>query len=326
MTESSTGRFQIQVIPEDPTLVLKSVREGLTGSPRSISPHFFYDDYGSELFERSTELPEYYPTRSEESILRAVVQDVVRVTRAEELIELGSGAATKTRVLLDAMHKQGKLRRYLPFDVSEGIVRRVAKELMTEYPGLDVDAVVGDFTSELGAIPGGKNRLLVFLGGTIGNFRPREAVTFLKRLGQALDGGDYFLLGTDLIKDVNRLEAAYNDNQGVTALFNKNALRVLNRFLDSDFDPDGFEHHAFYNPDENRIEMWLRSLRSQRIRLPRIDLEFTLSDGEAILTEVSRKFDRKSVESLLTQSGFELIEFYTDPENLFALSLARRTS
>ena len=325
MTESPRGSFQIQVIPEDPKVVLKSVREGLTGSPRSISPRFFYDDHGSKLFERITELPEYYPTRTEESILKAVADDMVRVSGAEELIELGSGAATKTRILLDAMREQGKLRRYLPFDVSEGMVRRVADELLAEYAEIEIDAVVGDFTSGLHSIPGGMNRLLVFLGGTIGNFRRHEAVTFLKNLRQALDGGDYFLLGADLIKDVNRLEAAYNDRQGVTALFNKNALCVLNRLLEGDFDPEGFEHHAFYNAKDQRIEMWLRSMRSQEIHLPKIELEFLLSDGEAILTEVSRKFDRKTVESMLTQSGFELVEFYTDPENLFALALARRS-
>jgi L-histidine N-alpha-methyltransferase len=236
-------RLEIQITPENPAGLLPGIREGLSRSPREISSRFLYDDAGSKLFEQITELPEYYQTRTEEKILREVAGELIQETRAEELIELGSGAATKTRILLDAMKSVGSLGRYIPFDVSEGIVHRVAEEILEEYPEIRVHAVVADFNEHM-EIPPGHWQLCIFLGGTIGNFEPDAAVGFIRNLGRQLESGDHFLLGTDLIKDKARLEAAYNDSQGVTAAFNKNSLLVLNNLLDGNFDPEAFEHHA----------------------------------------------------------------------------------
>jgi len=318
------SRLEFTITPEDPEAVLRQLRQRLLRRPREIPARFFYDDAGSRLFERITELPEYYQTRTEERILRESAADIVARTGAEELIELGSGAATKTRVLLDAMRAAGRLRRYVPFDVSEGIMRRVAMELLEEYPELQVHAVVADFTEHLDGIPEGSGQLCIFLGGTIGNFTGPEARRFLGEVAGQMRPGGCLLLGTDLIKDPRRLEAAYNDAEGVTAAFNRNALRVLNRKLDGDFDPEAFEHRAPYNAAEHRIEMWLRSRRRQRVRLPRIDLDFTLEEGEEILTEISVKYDRALAAALLAGAGFRPVAFYTDPEQLFALTLARK--
>ena len=212
----------------------------------------------------------------------------------------------------------------MPFDVSEGIVRRTADELVGLYPDLTVHAVVGDFLAHLDRIPDGYRQLCIFLGGTIGNFKPGRATAFLAELGAQMKPGDFLLMGTDLIKSRARLEAAYNDAQGVTAEFNLNSLRVLNDLLDGDFDPAAFTHRSFYNEAEHRIEMWVRSERDQTVRLPRLDMELTLPEGEAIRTEISRKFDRNKVVELLAAGGFELARWYTDPEELFALSLARK--
>jgi len=324
MSLTRDQRIDLEVHERDDDDLLPSIREGLLRNPREISPRFFYDDHGSRLFEQICELPEYYQTRTEEKILRDVVRDLVAETRVEEVVELGSGAATKTRVILDELERAGSLRRYVPFDVSEGIVRRTAGELTARYPDLVVHAVVGDFLAHLDRVPDGYRQLVIFLGGTIGNFKPAEASAFLAELGSQMKTGDYFLMGTDLIKDAARLEAAYNDAAGVTAEFNRNALRVLNDLLDGDFDPEAFEHVAFFNEPDHQIEMWLRSTRDQSVRLPKLDLEFTLVEGETILTEISRKFDREKVEHLLASGGFELARWYPDPENLFALSLARK--
>jgi L-histidine N-alpha-methyltransferase len=316
--------FAIDVVPEDPHAVLESLREGLTRSPREISPRFFYDDVGSRLFEEITELPEYYPTRTEEVILRACAADVVLRSCPETLIELGPGAAMKTRLLLDAMQKAGSLRTYVPFDVSESMVRRVASELLGEYPNLEVHGVVADFAHHLDRLPPRKRQLCIFLGGTIGNFRPAEAARFLRHLARRLLPGDHFLLGTDLVKPVARLEAAYNDAAGVTAAFNRNVLQVVNRLTGGNFDPERFAHRAVYNAGAAWIEMWLTSTDRQHVSLPGIDLEFTIERGEEILTELSAKYDRPRVDALVAGAGLEMVQFYTDPENLFALSLSRK--
>lgn len=303
----------------------KDLRQALEERPRRIPSRFFYDDRGSELFEEITELPEYYPTRTEAAILRTVADDVAARSRAGELVELGSGAATKTRILLDALERTGRLQRYVPMDVSEAPVRRSAQELASRYPDLEVHGVVGDFLQHLDRIPdSGVRRLVVFLGGTIGNFLPEGAVGFLRTVHDAMSSGDYFLLGTDLVKDVARLEAAYDDSKGVTAEFNKNILRVVNRLTDGDFDPDRFRHRAFYDLENRWIEMRLVSREEQTIHLPGIDLTFDLAEGEEILTEISAKYDREKVQDLLTHAGFEPVEWYTDDEKLFGLTLARR--
>ncbi|MFP3941527.1 MAG: L-histidine N(alpha)-methyltransferase, partial [Thermoanaerobaculia bacterium] len=268
--------------------------------------------------------PEYYPTRSERRILERHAGEIVRTSGASELVELGSGAATKTRLLLDAMADQGCLDLYVPFDVSEAMVAEVARGFTTLYPGLRVHGLVGDFLAHLGEIPAGGRRLAAFLGGTIGNLRPPEAAAFLERLAARLDPGDWFLLGTDLIKDPAVIEAAYNDSAGVTAEFNRNILRVLNRVAGGDFDPEGFRHRAFYDRELHRIEMRLVAERAHRVRLEELALELELAAGEELLTEVSVKYDRAGARELLAEAGFELTGWYTDPDGLFGLSLARR--
>jgi len=304
--------------------VLQTLREGLTRSPREIPPRFFYDDVGSRLFEEITRLPEYYPTRTEEIVLRASAKDVIARSHPETLIELGPGAAMKTRLLLDAMERTGSLRTYVPFDVSESMVRRVGNELLAEYPRLEVHGIVADFAHHLDRLPHRARQLCIFLGGTIGNFRPAEAARFLRHIARRLSPGDHFLLGTDLVKPVARLEAAYNDTAGVTAMFNRNVLRVVNRLTGGNFVPERFEHRAIYNRQAAWIEMWLTSTAAQHVILPGIDLEFAIADGEELLTEISAKYDRPRIDALVASAGLEMVAFYTDPENLFALSLSRK--
>ncbi len=330
MTRSRTGgalgkRIVIDVQEQlDPKETLSDLRLGLLRTPREISPKFFYDDHGLALFERICELPEYYQTRTERALLARFADRIVDSSRAEVLVELGSGSSAKTRLLLDAMVRADRLSLYVPFDVNQSFVRQVAADLTAGYRGLRVHGVVGDFMKHLVYIPDGGRRLVIFLGGTIGNLQTHQAVALLSEVSDRMSAGEIFLLGTDLIKDVDRLEAAYNDSQGVTAEFNKNALRVVNGLLDGDFDPEGFEHRAFYNRERDRIEMRLRSKRQQVVRLAEIEMEIAFQPGEEILTEISAKYDRAGVEALLRESGFELVEWLTDPENLFALSLAKK--
>jgi L-histidine N-alpha-methyltransferase len=309
----------------DPARELEEIRAGLLRTPRETDPKYFYDDLGSALFESICELPEYYQTRTEHALLQSIAPGIVERTGIAELVELGAGNASKTRVLLDAMADAGALQLYVPFDFSAGILRRVAGELVAEYPGLRVHGVVADFTETMYEIPAGVDeRLVAFLGGTIGNFTPADAARFLRRLAARMRRGDWLLLGTDLIKDVRRLEAAYDDAAGVTAEFNKNVLRVLNARLGGDFDPDRFRHRAFYDRRRHWIEMRLVSTAAQRVHLPVIDLELQLGRGEEIRTEISTKYDRSRAGALLENGGFDLVEWHTDPESLFALSLARR--
>ena len=300
------------------------LRGSLSETPRRLPSRFFYDDVGSELFEEICTLPEYYPTRTERAILEHRAAEIVATSGAEELVELGSGAATKTEILLDAMAAAGQLRLYVPFDVSEVMVERVAERLVARYDGLAVHGVVGDFLSHLGAIPEGGRRLAAFLGGTIGNFAPDRGREFLAKVSRRLAAGDHVLLGTDLIKDVATVEAAYNDSRGVTAAFNLNILTVLNRLADADFDRRAFRHRAFWNPDRHRIEMRLVSRRRQRVTLRELDMTIDLAEGEEILTEISTKYDRDKVEALLHGTGLDLVGWYTDPDERFALSLSRK--
>jgi len=316
--------IRIRVTPEDPRQVLDGLREGLLRSPREISPRFLYDDRGSILFEKICEQPEYYQTRTENRILERVAGRVAELTEAEELVEIGSGAARKTRVLLDAMAGRGRLKRFLPFDVSEGILRRAAEELIEEYPGLVVYGMVGDFTEHLDRVPLDRRSLCIFLGGTIGNFTEAGAGIFLEEVSGLLPPGGYFLIGVDLIKDTDRLERAYKDAAGITAAFNRNSLRVLNGLVDGDFDPEGFAHRAFYNEAEHRIEMWLDALRPQHVRLRRLDLELAFGTGDSIRTEISVKYDPARMRRMLGSAGFDIVEMFSDPEELFALFLARR--
>ena len=284
----------------------------------------FYDERGSTLFEQICELPEYYQTRTEHQLLVRWADEIVALSGAEELVELGSGAATKTRVLLDAMERAGQLRYFVPFDVDESIVRRVSEELVQEYPGLQIHGVAGDFLVHLEHIPEGGKRLVVILGGTIGNLPPIAAEDFLTAVNTEMAPGDFFLLGVQLITDPRRLEAAYNDQKGITAKFNKNILRVLRSQLGAQCDPDHFDHVARYNPDAHRIEMWLRSCQDQTLDIPDLNLFLALKKDEEIRTELSTKYDRPLAEDLLMSSGFELVKWYTDPGQLISLALAQK--
>jgi L-histidine N-alpha-methyltransferase len=303
--------------------LVEDVRHGLTRSFKELPPKYFYDERGSELFDRITTLPEYYPTRCERQILNRHAPRIVRATDAQELVELGSGTASKTRALLYAMAGHGSLRRYVPFDFDPTVVEACALELTELYPGLDVHGVVGDFGRDLDRIPDGNRRLFAFLGGTIGNLAPDERAEFLSGLREQMGPEDRLVIGTDLVKDRYVLEAAYNDSAGVTAEFNRNVLRVINEGLDADFNPEAFEHVAFFDEANSWIEMRLRANGAQRVRIDGADLEVTFADGEEIRTEISAKFTREAVDRELRAAGLRLDEFFTDGSKLFGLAFAR---
>ncbi len=326
MLEQSNIIIDVHLNNRDPDAVKEEIRAGLLSTPRTLPTRYFYDDHGSEIFERICKSQEYYPTRTEHELLKTVADDVVTRTDADELVELGSGAATKTRVVLDAMARAQQLRCYVPFDVSEGIVRRVAQELVEEYDGLQVHGVVGDFLAHLEHIPQGGRRLVMFLGGTIGNFGPEAVPAFLSSVFHEMKQGDSFLLGVQLITDVNRLEAAYNDPAGLSAAFNKNILHALQPVIGAAFDPEAFDHVARFNRSEHRIEMHLRSVREQVIPVPELELTLRLEEGEEILTEISTKYTGPHVEALLTQAGFSPVAWYADPAHLHGLALAQKPS
>jgi L-histidine Nalpha-methyltransferase len=301
----------------------EDVQRGLTAHPKDIPPKWFYDDRGSSLFDEITRLDEYYPTRREREILEARASEIAQRTDADTLVELGSGTSEKTRVLLDGLRNEGTLRRYVPFDVSKRTLHDAAAAIEKEYAGIDVQPVVGDFTLDLDHIHRGGRRLVVFLGGTIGNLLPETRARFLRDLATMLEPDDFFLLGTDLVKDVDRLQAAYDDARGVTAEFNKNVLRVMNRELDADFDLDAFEHIAFFDTEREWIEMRLRSTRQQTVHVRALELDVSFAAGEEMRTEVSAKFTRDRVERELAAAGMELVAWWTDGGGDFALSLSR---
>jgi L-histidine N-alpha-methyltransferase len=297
------------------------VREGLARELKELPPKYFYDARGSELFDQITALPEYYPTRCERAVLNRHAPRIV--AGAEELVELGSGTASKTRALLYAMAGAGSLRRYVPFDFDESVVEASASELVELYPGLAVHGLVGDFGRDLERLPPGERRLFAFLGGTIGNLYPAERAEFLARLRHLMDPADRLVIGTDLVKDRAVLEAAYNDSAGVTAEFNRNILRVLNEGLGADFDPEAFEHVAFFDEARSWIEMRLRAAGAQTVTIEGADLTVAFADGEEIRTEVSAKFTRAAVERELAAAGLRLEAFLTDDDSLFGVALAR---
>jgi L-histidine Nalpha-methyltransferase len=300
----------------------RDVREGLQSSPKSLPPKWFYDSVGSDLFDQITRLPEYYPTRAEAEILRAHAAEVASVTGADTLIELGSGTSEKTRILLDALQHSGALRRFVPFDVDASILSAAATAIQREYPDIEIAAVCGDFEEHLPEIPGGGRRLFVFLGSTIGNLNRGPRAEFLAALAAVLRPGDSLLLGTDLVKDVSRLVRAYDDAAGVTAQFNRNVLAVINRELDADFDVDAFRHVASWNSEEERMEMWLRAERAQRVRIGALDLTVEFAAGEQLLTEVSCKFRTQAVAAELAQAGLRRTRWWTDDAGDFGLSLS----
>jgi L-histidine Nalpha-methyltransferase len=300
------------------------VRAGLTRPFKELSPRYFYDERGSELFEQITELEEYYPTRCERAILESEAAAICEAAnRPASLIELGSGSARKTQVLLDAMSCAGCLETYCPVDISEEITRETAERIASEYEGINVRGLVCDFEFDLERVPVGDPRVIALLGGTIGNFAPHQRAGFLRRISNLLGPDDRFLLGTDLVKDGAILEAAYNDSRGVTAKFNKNVLAVLNRELGADFDIDAFEHVARWDPENLWIDVRLRSSANQVVNVAALDMLVPFGAGEEMRTEISTKFLRPGLEGIYAEAGLELTDWWTDPEGLYALSLAR---
>jgi len=309
----------------DERALADDVLDGLTRPFKELPPKHFYDARGAELFDRICDLPEYYPTRTERSILEARAEEIVELTCAAEIVELGSGTAAKTRILLDAMQDAGTLRRYVPLDVTEQMILETAAALVDEYPGLLVHGIVGDFERHLRHLPAPLGpRLVAFLGGTIGNFTPGSRRRFLRGLAKAMGPDDHLLLGTDLVKDPTMLEAAYDDSQGVTAEFNRNVLRVVNRELDADFDVDAFDHVAFFDREREWIEMRLRASSRQHVHIGALGLDVEFEPREELRTEISAKFTIKRLGADLAASGLELREVLTDPDELFVLSLSAR--
>jgi L-histidine N-alpha-methyltransferase len=320
---STDVTVDVHLGPDDTARALAAdVRAGLTATPKTLPPKWFYDDRGSELFDEITRLPEYYPTRTERGILVAHARDVAELTKADTLVELGSGTSEKTRLLLDALRDAGTLGRFVPFDVSEQTLRDAAAAVAREYDGVRVHAVVGDFEHHLDLLPDGGTRVVAFLGSTIGNLAPAARAQFLADVATALSPGDALLLGTDLVKDADRLVAAYDDAAGVTAEFNRNVLRVLNRELAADFDPDAFEHVAVFDPVAEWIEMRLRSVRDQTVTVADLAMTVEFEAGEEVRTEISAKFRKDGVARELADAGLELTEWWTDPAGDFALSLS----
>ena len=298
------------------------VHAGLTSTPKSLPPKWFYDERGSELFDKITMLDEYYPTRAEREILAASAAEIAAATRSSTLVELGSGSGDKIRLLLDALAEASQLAEYVPVDVSEAALVTAASRMLARYPGLRVHAVLSDFTEHLGFPDSSGPRLVVFLGGTIGNLLPAERAEFLANLRAQLRDGDALLLGTDLVKDPQVLIAAYDDAAGVTAEFNKNILRVLNAELDGNFDLDEFDHVAVWNATDEWIEMRLRSAIDQAVLLKAMNLSVQFTAGEEMRTEISAKFRREGVAAELADAGLELRSWWTDAQARFGLSLS----
>jgi L-histidine N-alpha-methyltransferase len=311
----------------DERSLAEDVLDGLTKPFKELPPKHFYDARGAELFDQICELPEYYPTRCERAILAERSAEIAELTGAVELVELGSGTAAKTRVLLDALSAAGTLERYVPVDVTESMVRDCAEQLTDEYPGLRVHGVIGDFERHLHHLPAAEGpRIIAFLGGTIGNFPPGSRRRFLRGIGRLLGPEDHLLMGTDLVKDPRVLEAAYDDSQGVTAEFNRNVLLVLNRELDADFDPEDFDHVALFDTDNEWIEMRLRARRTHTTDVRRLDLAVHFEAGEELRTEISAKFTPMRLEGDMAAAGLELVSWMSDPDDLFAMTLSRPSS
>ncbi len=323
MTAGAVLEIDIRLGPSDRAAALRAdALAGLTRTPKTLPPKWHYDERGSELFSAITRLPEYYLTRRERSILIARAGEIAAATGADTLVELGSGTSEKTRLLLDALTASGSLAHFVAVDVSEDVLRESVGEIAREYPGLDVTAIVGDIEQHLHPLPPGRRRLVAFLGSSIGNFAPGPRGGFLRRLRATLDSGDALLLGSDLVKEPARLEAAYNDTAGVTPQFSKNVLLVLNRELGADFDPRTFDHVATWDADNEWISIRLRSRVDQTVRVADLELDVAFAAGEELHTEISAKFRRSSVEGELAAAGFRLAEWWMDPAGDFALSLS----
>jgi L-histidine Nalpha-methyltransferase len=319
----SAGVLDIHLTEDDAEEALAAdVRAGLTARPKNLPPKWFYDARGSELFEEITRLPEYYPTRTERALLEGAVDEIAALAQADTLVELGSGSSEKTRLLLDALRRAGGLSTYVPQDVSASALRAAMDALAPDYPGLALHGVVGDFTRHLDRLPGGARRLVAFLGGTIGNLRPRDRAAFLTSVRAVLRPGERLLLGTSMVVDVPTMVAAYDDAQGVTAAFNRNVLRVLNRELRADFAVDAFEHHALWDARHEWIEMRLRARRAMTVHVAGLDLTVPFAEGEELTTETSAKFRPGGVRGWLEATGYEVTRSWTDGRGRHALTLA----
>ncbi len=298
------------------------VLAGLTSTPKTLPPKWFYDERGGELFDEITRLPEYYPTRTERALLATYAADIAALSGADTLVELGSGTSEKTRLLLSALRDAGTLTRFVPFDVDASVLRAAGEAIARDFNGLPVHAVVGDFEHHLSTLPRDGRRLVAFLGSTIGNLEPTSRAEFLATLRSTMNPGDTFLLGTDLVKSPDRLVAAYDDTAGVTAQFNRNVLTVINRELRADFDIDAFEHVALWDSAAEWIEMRLRSTRPQLVTVAAMNLAIEFAAGEEMRTEISAKFHRTGVELELQAAGLRLVHWWTDPASDFGLSLS----
>ena len=324
MTPSLDVRIDVHVDRDDRAAFGADVRAGLGAQPKWLPPKWLYDREGCALFERITDVAEYYPSRRERSILAAHAADIARRSGADTLVELGSGSCDKTRLLLDALADTGRLRRFVPFEINLATLTAGAVRVADAYPGVEVHAVAGDFERHLGELPTCGRRLVAFLGGTIGNLLPGPRAAFLATLASGLTAGGTLLLGTDLVKEPDRLVAAYDDAAGVTAAFNRNLLRRLNRELDADFDLDRFLHVARWDDTEEWVEMRLRACGQQSVPIAALDMTVEFADGEDLRTEVSAKFRRHGVVDELAAAGLETIGWWTDDHGDYAVSLSVR--
>ncbi|NEW40886.1 L-histidine N(alpha)-methyltransferase [Nocardia cyriacigeorgica] len=318
--------LEIHLTDDDLTAALRAdARHGLTADPKWLPPKWFYDARGSELFEQITQLPEYYPTRTERALLERVVAEIARAAQAEVLVELGAGSAAKTRLLLTALSAEAPLKTYVPQDVSSAALRAAAAEVADEFPGLTVHGVVSDFTDTLHNLPRGGRRMIAFLGGTIGNLVPAERAEFLTDIHDVLEPGEHLLLGAGLVIDPAILVPAYDDVAGVTAEFNRNVLHVLNARLSADFDPDKFRHIALWDAEHEWIEMRLEAIEDMRVTVADLDLVVDFARGEQMRTEISAKFRLEGLDTELSAAGFTLDKAWTDPDTRFTLVLATRS-
>jgi L-histidine N-alpha-methyltransferase len=315
-------RIDVRVAPDELRRQLREdVRRGLTEQPKRLAAKWHYDEAGSRLFDEITRQPEYYPTGREREILTARVDEIAELSRAETLIELGSGTGEKTRLLLTALARAGGLRRFVPFDVSEEVLRESAVAILEAYPGIEICGIVGDFEHHLDGLPLAGRALAAFLGGTIGNLRRPERSRLLAVLADSLGEGDLVLLGADLVKPRERLEAAYNDAGGVSSRFTLNLLAVLNRELGADFDPSRFRHHAVWDEAEECMDIGVVSLSAQRVTIADLGIAVAFAEGEKLHTEISAKFRAEGLTAELTAAGFDPVRFWTDAAGEFSLSL-----
>lgn len=302
--------------------LIADVEQGLAATPKTLPPRWFYDEHGSQLFDRITELPEYYQTRTETQILHDCARTIASAVRPESLVELGAGSCAKTRILLDVARDEGSLSTFVPFDVSDAALSHAAHGLLEDYPDLCIYGLVGDFATHLSYIPRLGRRLVAFLGSTVGNLDGVERRRFLADVRGLLAPGDAFLIGLDLVKPREELVAAYDDAAGVTAQFNRNVLRVINRELQASFDVDAFAHVAVWNEEESRIEMHLRAQRDTVVDIPAAGMRVDFDAGETVRTEISCKFTRESGEAMLRDAAMRVVQWHTDARGRFALALA----